>query len=277
MSIDRDWRRMEGRWFTGGYDEVGLDITLERVGAETRVLGTDKTALRIGGPGQQIKIYGANFASGLRNTDLDLGPGVTVAQVVSVTPDVATVSVDVAAGAVAGMRDVFVAGASKARALAVFERVDSIKVKPDWAMARVGGAAFPKGLAQFEAWGYANGPDGRADTGDDIDLGLVDVQWSMEEFAATYDDDDVKFVGALDAVTGRFTPNVDGPNPARSGARNNIGDVWVVARHTVEAAGDKPAATHRARAHLLVTVPLYMRFDPFAGPAEQPRRPGTGQ
>ena len=31
------------------------------------------------------------------------------------------------------------------------------------------------------------------------------------------------------------------------------------------------------RAHLLVTVPLYMRFDPSAGPPEPPRRPGTGQ
>ena len=136
---------------------------------------------------------------------------------------------------------------------------------------------FPKALAQFETWGYSNGADGKADTPDDVELGLVDAQWSMEEFTATYDDDDIKFVGAIDAKTGRFTPNIDGPNPARVGARNNIGDVWVVARYAAEAAGDKPAVTHRARAHLLVTVPLYMRFDPSAGPPEPPRRPGTGQ
>ena len=147
---------------------------------------------------------------------------------------------------------------------AVFDRVDSIKVKPDWAMARVGGVAFPKALAQFETWGFSNGADGKADTPDDVELGLVDAQWSMEEFTATYDDDDIKFVGAIDAKTGRFTPNVDGPNPVRVGSRNNIGDVWVVARYAAEAAGDKPAVTHRARAHLLVTVPLYMRFDPSA-------------
>ena len=131
----------------------------------------------------------------------------------------------------------------------MFDHVDSIKVKPDWAMARVGGVGFPKALAQFEAWGYNNGPDGKTDTADDIELGLVDVQWSMEEFAATYDDDDVKFVGTLDAKTGRFTPNIDGPNPARSGARNNIGDVWVVARHNAEAAGEQTGldAIGRAR------------------------------
>lgn len=277
MMIDRDWRRMEGRWFTGGYDELGLDITLDRLGADPRVLGTDRTALKQGVAGQELKIYGANFPAGLQPADIDLGPGLTVTRIVSVAPDVATVTVDVAAAAAFGMRDVFVAGASRPRALAVFDRVDRIAVKPDWAMARVGGIAFPKALAQFEAWGFSNGADGKADTPDDVELGLVEAQWSLEEFAATYDDDDIKFVGTLDAATGRFTPNIDGPNPARKGERNNIGDVWVVARHAAEAAGSKPAVTHRARAHLLVTVPLYMRFDPSAGPPEPPRRTGAGQ
>ena len=277
MLIDRDWRHMEGRWFAGGYDEIGLDVKLDRVGSDVRVLGTDRTALRQGAAGQELKIYGANLASSLRPADIDFGSGITVSRIVNVTPEVATVTVDVAADAPMGMRDLFVSGSARPRALAVFNRVDNIKVKPEWAMARVGGVGFPKALAQFEAWGYSNGPDGRTDTGDDIELGLVDVTWSMEEYAATYDDDDIKFVGTLDATTGRFTPNIDGPNPARNGSRNNIGDVWVVARYAGEAAGDKPPMTHRARAHLLVTVPLYMRFDPSAGPPEPPRRPGTGQ
>ena len=277
MMIDRDWRHMEGRWFTGGYDELGIDVKLDRVAGETRVLGTGRTALKAGEAGQELTIFGANFPATLRAADIDLGPGLTVSQVVNVAGDLATIRVDVAGDAALGMRDVFVAGAARPRALAVFDRVDTIKVKPDWAMARVGGIAFPKALAQFEAWGYSNGPDGKPDTGDDIDLGLVDAQWSMEEFTATYDDDDIKFVGEIDAKTGRFTPNIDGPNPARAGSRNNVGDVWVVARHAMDAAGDKPAVTHRARAHLLVTVPLYMRFDPSAGPPEPPRRSGTGQ
>ena len=51
MFVDRDWRTIEGRWFTGGYDELGLDVRLERVGAEPRVLGTDRTALRAGATG----------------------------------------------------------------------------------------------------------------------------------------------------------------------------------------------------------------------------------
>ncbi|MEO7133085.1 MAG: quinohemoprotein amine dehydrogenase subunit alpha [Vicinamibacterales bacterium] len=265
MSVDRDWRSMDGRWFTGGYDELGIDVKLERVGAETRVLGTDRTALRQGVSAQELKIYGTNLSSTLRPADVDLGPGITVTRVVSATPDVATVAVDVAAAAVAGARDLFVAGASRQKALAVFDKIDTIKVKPDWAMARVGGNTFPKMLSQFEAWGYSNGADGKPDSPDDIELGMVDAAWSLEEYAATYGDDDIKFVGTLNEATGRFTPNIEGPNPARVGSRNNIGDVWVVAKVLGDAKDGKPATTLRGRAHLLVTVPLYMRFEPAGG------------
>jgi len=188
---------------------------------------------------------------------------VTVSRVVSVTPELAAVIVDVAQTAANGSRDLFVTGAlPRTGALVVFDHVDSIKVKPDWAMARVGGVTFPKMLAQFEAWAYANGPDGKADTADDILIGPVDASWSLEEYAATYDDDDVKFVGRINEATGRFTPNIEGPNPQRKGERNNVGDVWVVAKYVAEGVGGKPSTTLRARAHLLVTVPLFMRFDP---------------
>jgi quinohemoprotein amine dehydrogenase len=131
----------------------------------------------------------------------------------------------------------------------------------------VGGAVFPKALAQFEAHAFDSGPDNRPDTPDDVDLGLVAATWSLEEFAATYDDDDVKFVGEINAKTGLFTPSVDGPNPARRGQRNNVGDVYAVATYTPEATDGKPARTLRGRGHLLVTVPLYMRWEE---PGSQP-------
>jgi quinohemoprotein amine dehydrogenase len=50
---------------------------------------------------------------------------------------------------------------------------------------------------------------------------------------------------------------VDGPNPKRTGNRNNIGDVWVVAELADPTMAARPI---RARAHLLVTVPLYMAW-----------------
>jgi quinohemoprotein amine dehydrogenase len=49
---------------------------------------------------------------------------------------------------------------------------------------------------------------------------------------------------------------VDGPNPKRRNHADNYGDVWVIA--TYKLADGKIL---RARAHLLVTVPLYIRFE----------------
>ena len=265
MFVDRDWRTMEGRWFTGGYDEIGLDVRLERADAGTRVLGTDRSSLRAGATAQPIKIYGHNLPASLQPAQIDLGPGVTVTRVVSATPELVTITVDVAPNAAIGARDLFIAGASREKALAVYSSVDAIRVTPAWTMARIGGVTFPKALSQYEAHAFDNGPDKRADTPDDIDLGIVDATWSLEEFTAIYGDDDIKFVGEIDKRTGRFTPNVEGPNPARRGSANNIGDVYVVATYTPEAVDGKPAKELRARAHLLVTVPLYMRWEPPGG------------
>jgi quinohemoprotein amine dehydrogenase len=265
MFVDRDWRAIEGRWFTGAYDEIGLDVRLDRVSTEPRLLGSERSALRVGASGQTFRLYGINLPASLQAADIDFGPGITVTSISDVSADAVTVTVDVAANAAIGARDVFMAG-SRVRGPAVYDSVDAIKVTPAWAMARVGGVVFPKALAQFEARGYDNGPDNRPDTPDDIDLGIIDVTWSLEEFAATYDDDDIKFVGQIDAKTGLFTPNVDGPNPQRSGSRNNIGDVYAVATYTPAPADGKPARPLRARAHLLVTVPLYMRWEEPGGP-----------
>ncbi len=115
---------------------------------------------------------------------------------------------------------------------------------------------------QFEAWAYHDGPDGQSNTDDDLALGPVDAAWSLEEYSATFVDDDIDFVGSIDAA-GLFTPAADGVNleradPNGSNARNNVGDVWVVATYTPDGV-DEPL---RARAHLLVTVPLYMRWEP---------------
>ena len=153
----------------------------------------------------------------------------------------------------------FVAGASERAAVAVYDTIHYIKVTPAWNMARVGGVVFPKMLAQFEAVAYHNGPDGKPDTKDDVRLGVVDATWSIEEYTATFDDDDRAFVGKIDTATGLFTPAEDGPNPKRSGNRNNVGDVWIVATRP----GIDGGAPLRARAHLVVTVPLYMRWDFF--------------
>jgi quinohemoprotein amine dehydrogenase len=258
MTVDRDWQTASGRWFTGSYDERGLDVRMVRITREALVSGLDRASLRKGASREAVRIYGANLPASVAARDVDFGRGVTVTRVVSATPETLAVEVDVAADAPVGVHDVFVTGVTSRTSVAVYDKIDAVKVAPAWNMARVGGAAFPKMLAQFEAIAFSNGPDGKPDTKDDLNLGPVDASWTLEEYTATFDDDDRKFVGEIANATGLFTPALDGPNPNRSGNRNNIGDVWVVATH-------KPATGEplRGRAHLVVTVPLYMRWDFF--------------
>ena len=62
MFVDRDWRAIEGRWFAGGYDELGLDVRLERVGGETSACWAPIEPRSASATSdQQVKIYGANL------------------------------------------------------------------------------------------------------------------------------------------------------------------------------------------------------------------------
>jgi len=133
-------------------------------------------------------------------------------------------------------------------------------VTPEAALARLGGGPHPKGYQQFEAIAFNRGPDGKNQTGDDVDLGPVEADWSMEEFYAVYGDDDKEFVGSLSA-TGLFTPAMEGPNPRRKYSRNNYGDVWVVATVKDKTHTGKDGKPLNAKAHLVVTIPLYVRWD----------------
>jgi quinohemoprotein amine dehydrogenase len=256
LTVGRDWKEIAGRWFRGSHDELGLDVTLRRLGRDVEVTGAGPEALRTGGGEQELRLYGANFPAAPAASAFDLGPGVRVTSVAAATPDLVTLRVRVDSGARVGRRDAYAAGAHLKDAFVVFDKVQRIQVTPRAGMARVGGAQHPKQVQQFEVTAYHDGPDGKPDTPDDLALGAVPVTWSLEEYTVTFEDDDLKYVGGLDQK-GLFTPAVDGPNPARPGNRNNVGDVWVVATYTP--AGGTPL---RARAHLLVTVPLYMRWDP---------------
>ncbi len=265
MFVERDWQTMTGRWFTGAYDEVGLDVTLERVAGAPVVSGVHPPTIRVGATAT-LSVYGMNLAPQTPPDAIDLGPDVEVLRVIDTTEttdDQMNIEVRVDAAAAIGARDLFLDQAALPSAVTVYDAVHRIGVTPEAGMARVGGVRFPKQFQQFEARAFHNGPDGEANTDDDLDLGVVDVAWTVEEYAATFGDDDIRYVGAIDGQ-GRFTPALDGPNVERSGNRNNVGDVWVIATYQDEPDDDEL----RARAHLLVTVPLYLRWEPTA--VEQP-------
>jgi quinohemoprotein amine dehydrogenase len=260
LLVEPGWQQMSGRWYSGSYDELGVDVTLTRVTGGAQLAAVTPRALRRGAS-TDVTIFGANLPASPAAAAIDLGPGIAVERVVRANADSITVRASVGANATVGERDVFVAGASLRSGAVVYDQVTRIEVTPPYGLARVGGVVFPKQLQQFEAIGYSDGPDGRPNTADDLEVGPVPVTWSVEEYGVTYDDDDARWVGALSA-DGRFTPAADGPNPLRLGNRNNIGDVWVVATYQP---GGPPVRPVRARALLVVTVPLYLRFDPWSG------------
>jgi quinohemoprotein amine dehydrogenase len=248
MSFSPDQSQAQGRWFWGQYQELGIDVKLRRATTEPTLLGVDRLSLKTGSQAARIRLIGDNLPATVTPADLDFGSGITVRRIVSDTASEVIVEVDVAANAVPGLHDVALRRAVLQGAITIYNRIDSMKVSPDSALAHLGSPSHPKGYQQFEAIGYADG----------VELGPIDATWSVEEFYSTYGDDDKDFVGTL-SPTGFFTPASDGANPKRKFSRNNAGDVWVVATAKNEKDPDGKPLT--AKSYLVVTVPVYIQFD----------------
>lgn len=268
MFVERNQQEMFGRWYAGDYEEMGPDVTLRRVAGAPVLAGVYPKALRAGET-TTVTLYGGNLPTAGSGADLDFGAGIEVVAVESRAAGAYRVRVAVAEDAVVGRRDLFAFGVLEPELVVVHDGIDRIAVTPVTGMARVGGAAFPKEFEIFDAVAYDDGADGEPETDDDLELGRVDVSWHVEEYAAVYGDDDIDYVGTM-RQDGVFVPALDGPNPDRPGNRNNIGDVWVVATYERDG-GD--ALT--ARGHLVVTVPLYIKFDPWR-PIDDGRPVGDG-
>ncbi|MGK0431931.1 MAG: hypothetical protein ACJA0V_001065, partial [Planctomycetota bacterium] len=118
--------------------------------------------------------------------------------------------------------------------ITLYDTVDYVRVRPLQGLSRNGGAKHPRQLERFEAFAMHRGKDGKPYTKDDVDLFQVRGKWALAEFAVRDNDDDVQYVGAIDAATGVFTPNIDGPNPLRKWQTNNIGDVFVTFETTLD-------------------------------------------
>jgi quinohemoprotein amine dehydrogenase len=259
LLVSRDGNTMDGRWFWGGYQEFGIDAHLVRIGSTPLFAGA--SAFSIQSPSTtEVRLYGATFPADVKPADFDFGNGISAKRVVKRTPSVVTLELEANAKLPTGIRDISYGRSTAERAIAVYDKIAYIKILPDASMARLGGTIAAKQFAQFEAVAYAAGADGKAQTADDIPVGLISAHWSLEEFVSTPGDDDVKFVGKINDA-GLFTPNLEGPNPERKKQANNYptnnwGDVWVTATF------DSPEGkAMKARSYLVVTVPSYVRYD----------------
>jgi quinohemoprotein amine dehydrogenase len=240
-----DQSRAEGRWFWGQYQEFGFDVVLERPATEGVLLALDRRSLKTGSRANRIRLVGDQLPPGILPVDLSLGPDVIVRRIVSSSAKDVVAEVDLGASAAPGTRDVSLRGLVLRNALAVYDRVDYVKVEPESALAAFGDRQRERGYQQFEAIGFQRGADGKLHTDDDIELGPVDVgSWSLQVFYEK-EGGNFDYVGKM-SETGFFTPNAMSPN-------NNF-DVWVIAT-TKET--DEKGNPLVGKAYLVVTVPSY--------------------
>src|SRR5262249_33086303 len=156
-----------------------------RIEAGPRIAGVLPAVIRRG-QGLTLHLSGANFEGSLNPVTLNFGDGITVDKIEAASADHIVVAVRAAQDAKVGARDIPVGTARKSAAMAVYEKIDYIRVLPEKSMARLGGVTAPKRLIQFEAHAFSNGADGSSGTADDIDLGVVRASWSLGESYTSY-------------------------------------------------------------------------------------------
>lgn len=241
-AASEDGRQLTGRWYDAAHLETGADVTAVRIEkGKTRILAASPPYIKAGGV-TDVTLIGFGLTG-----SPDFGPDVT-AKVISSDGNSMKLSLTTAPRVKVGARDIKVAGAVAKSAFMVYDRVDSLRVTPEYAVARVGGGHAPAVPAQFEAVGYMNGPDGKPGTMDDIRIGVMKAAWQAKPFdeeAARMQD--VRYAGVLSA-DGLFVPAGAGPNPARKYSTNNAGNLSIVA--TVNDGGRNVTGA----GHMIVTV-----------------------
>jgi quinohemoprotein amine dehydrogenase len=245
MWVAPDGSKAEGRWFWGQYDELGFDVTMQRASSDPTLLLVDPPAFKAGSKANRIRLIGDRFPAQVTPADVIVGAGMTLRRIVSSTPAEIVAEVDVADDAGSGKRNITFRSSTLESAVAIYDRVDYVKVTPESSLATFGSQTYARGFQQFEAIGYQRGADGRAHTADDLELGPVRVTWSMEVFYEV-DPNNHDRVGTV-GPSGFFTPAAANPG-------NNY-DVWIVATAKTENGQDgKPLV---GKGYLVVTVPTY--------------------
>jgi quinohemoprotein amine dehydrogenase len=243
LSLSEDGTSLSGRWFLADNDALGGRLVGTR-DEGSRIIAVQPPYLRAGASAE-LAIQGAGL-----DGEVALGEGITIDAVVSASPHTVVVKASAAADAAAGARAVGVGGTSAEGLLTVYGQIDRVTVEPGYNIARVGGAGgpLPPVPAQFEAIGWANGPDGQPATADDLRIGPMAAKWSVADFDETAAAlADAKFAGTMQD-SGIFMPADAGLNPERPFQTNNAGNLKVIA--TVEDGGQPVAG----EGQLIVTV-----------------------
>ncbi|MCF6215175.1 MAG: quinohemoprotein amine dehydrogenase subunit alpha [Emcibacter sp.] len=213
-ALSEDGNRMTGRWHDAIHYDIGGEFQAVRMdGAETQVLTKSSDYIRQGET-KKVSLHGTGL-TGKVSADKGLGLSVIHQNSTSVT-----LQVTADKNAAPGSYGVTVGQAETA--IVVYDKIDMVKITPEWTIARLGGGNSPAVSAQFEATAYMKGKT------DEIKIGIMPALWQIKPFNADAKQmKDVDFAGRIDQ-SGRFMPAAAGPNPDRKYSTNNAGNLAII-------------------------------------------------
>lgn len=221
LGLSESGDELGGRWFLADSDALGADIRMVRSDGQPILLHVEPPYLR-SGRRASVVLYGV----GLDNAPIDLGEGVQVHRVLYRSPSAIALDVETATDTEPGLRDVRVGELLTEGLFTVYERVDSVRVEPEYTIARVGGndGPLPPVPAQFDAVAYFEEAEGEP-----VRIGVMPAAWSVVNASPAAEAmRDADFAGRITA-TGLFLPADAGPNPERRFSTNNAGELDVIA------------------------------------------------
>jgi quinohemoprotein amine dehydrogenase len=224
FALSPDGKTMAGRWFMRRADEIGANFQAVRMdAAKPGTIVAISPGLLKSGERATVRVSGVKLGG-----KLNFGRDVRVEKVVRVSDDELLLEVAVAKNAAVGWRRLGTGPNGADARFALYRKIDSVRVEPEFAYARLGGGNNPPVSAQFEAIAYLNGADGKPGTKDDVRLGPIAATWKVDNNGeAAKAGNDVGFAGVMEP-TGQFLPAAAGPNPARNNL-SNMGDLAVIA------------------------------------------------
>lgn len=252
LHIDPKTNTFEGRMFESLHSENGSILKgIAKDSKDTQIAGIYPTAIKAGEKAT-LTIAGTNLSG-----DIKLPSNLKVLKTVKHTANEIVLEVEASKKAKASSNSIEIGNKAFKDSIALFDKVDYLTVTPEYGIARIGGDEgkdkILKQYATFEAIGFTNGKDGQKGTDDDINLGVLPVKWSVEAFdEVAHEEKDLEYAGVMDENTGKFTPNISGPNKARKMMTNNAGNLSAVATYKN---GEEELSE---KAHLMVTVPKYV-------------------
>ena len=221
LAMSEDGSKLAGRQYLRESDSLNNSFTAARVSDATQIIGLQPAHIKAGSE-QQLMLIG-NI-----NTELNSGDGLKITQQ---TPTAYGTLLTVEATADSNGPIDIKAGDSSASVVA-YAQVDRLTVEPAYAVSRVGGGSTPAVKALFDAVGWMNGADGKPETDDDIRIGSLAADWTVENFDELAEElKDTEFTGEMDGKLGIFSPAMAGPNPQRPFSTNNAGNLAVIASH----------------------------------------------